>query len=287
MDLNRIGIVGCGTMGSAMAERWITTGTVQREQIVACTATPDGSRKVMDQLGILCGTSCLAVVEAADVVVLGVKPQHLDALLPSLGMHARPGQVWLSILAGVTTARLEAGLPSSTQVVRCMPNTPSRLGLGIVAVAPGTHASPEAVARVRQLVEPLGLALDLPEHRMDAFTSVAGSGPAYVFLFLEVLARAAQAEGFEPDLARELALRVLLGAGELARVDGRDPAKLRAEVTSRRGVTEAALSVLAEAGWADTMVKAVATGRLRSSELAGNTPTRHSASEILQYMERR
>ena len=266
----RIGIVGCGKMARAMAARWLALGTSEAGEIRACTATQAGADAVREQLGVDCGTDGAAVVQGADLVVLGIKPQQLASALPSLAAHARPGQVWLSMLAGIPTRTLEAGLPPGIAVVRCMPNTPARLGQGVVAICAGSSANLEALAQVRSLLEPLGRVVDVAEPQMDAFTAVAGCGPAYVLLFLQALGEAAQAVGFSVEDARAVALQVVLGTAELARVDGRPVETLRAEVTSKGGVTQAAVAVLQAQSWSETLVQAVQAGVKRSVELSSN-----------------
>lgn len=264
----RIGIVGCGKMARAMAARWLALDTCEAGELSACTATAAGAQTVSELLGIPCGTDSAAVVAAADLVVLGIKPQQLASTLPTLAASARPGQVWLSMLAGIPTRTLEAGLPPGVAVVRCMPNTPARLGQGVVAMCAGSAAGPQAVAEVRSLLEPLGRVVDVAESQMDAFTAVAGCGPAYVLLFLQALGEAAQAVGFSAEEARAVALQVVLGSAELARVDGRPVETLRAEVTSKGGVTQAAIAVLQAADWPAILVRAVRAGVERSIELS-------------------
>ena len=266
----RVGIVGCGHMAQAMIARWLEAGTLTPVDLSACTAHEASASAVRRTLGIACGTDLAPVVAAAELVLLAFKPQQLGTILPQVAAVARPGQVWLSVLAGVDTARLESGLSEAATVVRCMPNTPVRLGLGDVAMAPGRHATAATLASVRRLLAPLGQVLELPEDKMDAFTAVAGCGPAYVFLFLEALAQAAEAAGLPPASTAGLARQVANGALALAAADPRSPAELRVEVTSKGGMTEAALAELAAAGWQAALVRAVGAAVLRGKALAAS-----------------
>lgn len=264
----RIGILGCGKMARAMAARWLAEGACTRDDLRACTASAAGAQIVRDHLGIECGTSAADALEGADLVLLGIKPQQLADALPGLATLARPGQTWLSLLAGTPTHVLEDGLPQGISVVRCMPNTPARVGQGVLALCPGAHATAAAIDTARRLLTPLGRVVDVAEPQMDTFTAVAGCGPAYVLLFLEALAQAARDVGFAADDAQAVALQVVLGTAELARRDGRNPEVLRAEVTSKGGVTQAAIAVLEGQGWPGTLVQAVKAGVARSAELS-------------------
>jgi len=207
-------------------------------------------------------------VRSCDIIVLGVKPQQVGALWPSLARTVRPRQVWLSLLAGVHTEQLEAMLPGA-RVVRCMPNTPVRVGMGLIGLTAGRSADREATEIARILCRSAGEVVELAETDMDSFTAVAGCGPAYVFLFLEALAGAARALGMHEDIAAAMAIQVAAGALELARQEARPPAELRAEVTSKGGMTEAAIAELLDRGWPEAMTAAVKAAEARGRALAG------------------
>lgn len=268
LAIGKLGIVGCGKMAGALLERWLAAGTVGPADVACATARPESAAAVTMRFGVACGTEVGAVVRHADVVVVGCKPAQIGIVLAEAAPWARAGQLWVSLLAGTPIRTFEHALPPGVAVARAMPNTPARIGLGVVALSCGAGMTPAALARVEGLLRAAGGVVALAEDRMDAFTAVAGSGPAYLFRFLEGLADAAVAQGFAPDLARELALQVALGAVELARRDGRPPAALRAEVTSRGGTTEAALAELARRGWTEALVAAVGAAADRSRELA-------------------
>lgn len=261
----RVGLIGCGRMSGALLGRWLASGTLRADDVQACTSRLESAAEVTATFDIACGTDPAPVVAWADVVVLGIKPQQLRAVQPSLTV--RPGQLWLSLLAGVTTAQLETMLPGA-RVVRCMPNTPVRLGLGLTGLCAGRTADAAAVDLARQWFEATGEVRVLAETEMNAFTAIAGCGPAYAFLFLEALARAAEGVGFEASEAAAMAAQVTAGALALARVDGRSAAVLRAEVTSKGGMTEAALTELAAHDWLAALVEAVQVARERGAALA-------------------
>lgn len=257
----QVGIIGCGKMASALLGRWLAAGLVQPSTVRACTARAASAAAVRERWGIACGTDPCEAAAAADLVVLALKPQQL-AELPALQLA--PGTVVLSLLAGVPSARLEALLPTAC-VLRAMPNTPVRLGLGLTALVRGASADEAAVALVQPLLAATGQVVELAETQMDAFTAVAGCGPAYVFALLESLAEAARQQGFDAATARQMAQQV--AAGALALADGGDPAQLRAEVTSKGGMTAAALAELAARGWSEALGAAVEAARARGEAL--------------------
>lgn len=263
----RVGLVGCGKMAQALLGRWLDTGALRVQDVVGCTSRAESAREVQATWGIACGTDPGAVVRSSDIVVLGVKPQQAGALWPILAPAVQPGQVWLSLLAGLHTEQLEAVLPGA-RVVRCMPNTPVRVGMGLVGLTAGYSADSEATDIARVLCRAAGEVVELAEADMDSFTAVAGCGPAYVFLFLEALAGAARALGMREDVAAAMAAQVAAGALELARRESRPPAELRAEVTSKGGMTEAAIRELLARGWPEAMTAAVQAAQARGRVLA-------------------
>lgn len=260
----KLGILGCGKMARAMVARWLESGTLTPDQVMACTSTTASAAEVQHALGISCGIDAQHVIDSADIILLSVKPQLRGTVLA--GLTPQPGQLWLSVLAGVTTATLETMLPR-TQVVRVMPNTPVRVGQGLLAVAPGLSCPPDRLREARALLGPLGTLVDLAETEIDAFTAVAGSGPAYVFRFMEALTLAGVTAGLDAETAALLARKTVLGAACLADRDERDPALLRAEVTSKGGMTQAALAVLEQNDWGDALVVAVQAAIQRAHEL--------------------
>jgi len=226
--------------------------------------------------GVQVGTDNRAAVEGAGVVVLAVKPQDMaqvvTALRPQL-QQARP--VVVSIAAGLRVADLEGWCGAGVPVVRAMPNRPALVGAG----ATGLYASPGVPAGARAMAEDLlraagAVAWVEDESLMDAVTAVSGSGPAYFFLMAEALADAGVAQGLSPDAARQLAVATLHGAGLMAQRSDGDLARLRAEVTSRGGTTEAALRALADARFREAIAAAVEAAVRRGRELAAQFGTR-------------
>ncbi len=262
-------LVGAGKMGGAMLSCWLQRGLAAKDVFVIDPAPPAEMVALITEHGLRHKTGAPASLTAA-VIVLAVKPQILDGVLPGLKHLIGPETVVVSIAAGKTIAAIEDGLGYSA-MVRAMPNTPAQVGRGI-SVAVANEATTEAQ---KSLVDALLAAVGAvewvdDEGLIDAVTAVSGSGPAYVFHMVEALAAAGVAAGLEPGLAGKLARATIEGAGELLHQSPLDPAVLRQNVTSPKGTTAAALDVLMGAdGLTELMTKAVAAAAKRSRELAG------------------
>ena len=264
----KITFIGGGNMAQAIAGGLIRNG-FEAQSICAVEPLPEARARLESQFGVRAGAAAAQAAPLGDLIVMAVKPQQMRLAAGTIGALAADSLV-LSIAAGTRLADLQRWLGGHALLARCMPNTPARLGQGVVAICAGSSANLEALAQVRSLLEPLGRVVDVAEPQMDAFTAVAGCGPAYVLLFLQALGEAAQAVGFSVEDARAVALQVVLGTAELARVDGRPVETLRAEVTSKGGVTQAAVAVLQAQSWSETLVQAVQAGVKRSVELSSN-----------------
>jgi pyrroline-5-carboxylate reductase len=264
-------LLGCGRMGSALLAGWLARG-LPPASVTVLEPAPSEKVAALEGEGLRLNVD---PPRAPAVVVLAVKPQSMDEALGRVAGLASPDTLFLSIAAGTTLARLEAALGQGTPIVRAMPNTPAAIGRGISALV-GNRAATEAdLGTAEALLSAVGATVRLDdEGRMDAVTAVSGSGPAYVFLMIEAMAAAGEAEGLAPDLALALARATVSGAAALAETTGEDPAKLRRDVTSPGGTTAAALEVLAdpERGLPPLMRAAVGAAAARGRALgAGAT----------------
>ncbi len=209
---------------------------------------------------------------AQDQVLLAVKPQSLDAaaatIRPAFATSAGPRpRVAISILAGASTERVRKALGGEAAVVRVMPNLAARIGRGVAAVAAGSGCRPGDETVAVRLFEACGEVVRIDESLMDAFTALAGSGPAYVFFLAEAMERAAMEMGFDAATAQRVVKGVVAGAGELLAASSDSPADLRAAVTSRGGTTAAALDVLEREKVAEAIRRALLAARDRGAEL--------------------
>lgn len=273
MDLSPIAVrglvlLGCGKMGTALLEGWLAGGLAP----TAVTVLEPKPSPRLEELGRQ-GLRLNAPLPADPAVaVLAVKPQMMGDALPALAALGDGGTLFVSIAAGTPIRTFEAALGARTPIVRAMPNTPAAIGRGITALVANAHAGAKALDLAETLMRAVGATVRLDdEGQMDAVTAVSGSGPAYVFLLIEALAAAGEAEGLAPELALALARATVAGAGALAESTDRAPADLRVDVTSPGGTTAAALGVLMEekAGLPALLRRGVAAAAARSRELAG------------------
>lgn len=186
--------------------------------------------------------------KGSGVVILGVKPVGIADLAREISGALSPDSVVVSVAAAVSIAQLEAALPAGQPVIRAMPNTPAKLGRGVVSISPGTHCSAEQLERVKELLQGAGTVVEVPEEQVDALSAISGSGPAYAFYLAEAMAAAGVELGLDAELALLLARETVAGAGFMLAEPGADPASLRKAVTSPNGTTERAIATFDEQG---------------------------------------
>lgn len=261
-------LVGGGRMGSALARGWLERGLAPNDLWVV---EPDASRRSsFAGAHAVAEPGDLPVEPVPAVVLFAVKPQILNAVLPTYREHVRRARLVISIVAGKPIAAFEAVFGSDQPVVRTMPNTPAQVGRGITVLYANRACSAADREMAAALMAAVGeVAWIDDEELMHAVTAVSGSGPAYVFHLVEALAAAGAQLGLEPELAMRLARATVAGAGELLHRSTEPASALREAVTSPGGTTEAALRVLmAEHGLSALLAEAVAAAARRSRELA-------------------
>ncbi len=259
-------LVGAGKMGGAMLEGWLALG-LDAKRIAIREPQPADEINALAARGVRINPE---TIDDASVIVLAVKPQVAADVVPPLKALVGPQTVAVSVMAGKTIAFLEGAL-GNCAIVRSIPNTPAAIGRGITVAVPNTKVSAAQRALAHTLLTSVGaVEWVTDEGLIDASTAVSGSGPAYVFLLAESLARAGAAAGLPADLAARLARATVSGSGELLHRSPLDAATLRQNVTSPGGTTAAALSVLMAADGLDPLMeKAIAAATKRSRELAG------------------
>lgn len=265
MNHPTIVFIGAGNMAGSLASGLLAAG-VPAGQIRG--SDPDArQRQRLTDLGVTMFDDNDRAVAGADAVVLAVKPQVMAAVLTPL--KVAPGQLVISIAAGVPLSALQRWTPPGTAIVRCMPNTPALLGAGITGLYAGPAVSPEQRQMAEEVLGAAGRTLWVnDEAALDAVTAVSGSGPAYFFYLMEAMIEAAEALGLDHASAVTLTLETAYGAARMAREGADPPGQLRVNVTSPGGTTERALSILDAAGTRDTIHQAVAGAAARARELA-------------------
>jgi pyrroline-5-carboxylate reductase len=261
----KLGIIGGGVMGEALLSRLIMKQVFAADQVWVSEPQPQRRDSLAQQYGVNVTADNQALVSAAEVLLLAIKPQVFDAVVGLLA-KTNTQQVVVSILAGVPLSKLEAAFPGQP-AVRAMPNTPATVGAGMTAIAPGQHAQPHHLAIVQTLFEAVGEVVQVPESMMDAVTGLSGSGPGYVAVLIEALIDGGVAVGLPRAIATQLAIQTVRGTAELLQTSELHPAELKDRVTSPGGTTIAGISQLEKAGFRSALIEAVRSAYVRSQEL--------------------
>lgn len=263
---DKLGFIGGGAMGSALINGIIKAGLQQPEAIYFVELDQARNHQIKASFHIHSVPTIADLAEVCGTIILAVKPVSVAGVLKELDPVIQPHHLLISIAAGISLVTLESIL-TTARFARVMPNTPARIGCGVSAFCMGKHATKadcETVARIFQCV---GVTLSVPESLMDAVTAISGSGPAYVYYFIESLIDAGVMLGLPRDKATLMAVNTIVGAAEMVKQTGEHPAKLRNDVTSPAGTTAAALFELDKAAFAATVGKAVCAAAERSREL--------------------
>jgi pyrroline-5-carboxylate reductase len=264
--------IGGGNMGRALVGGLIAGGHAP-SRIRVADAAESCRAMCAERYGVVVTDDNRAACADADVVVLAVKPQQLRDVCLALAPAIAPTSLVLSIAAGITLGHLQTWLGEGRAIVRAMPNTPAQIGCGAAGLYANAAVSEAQHALADRLLTAVGVAEWLAdESLMDAVTALSGSGPAYVFLLLELLEQAGSDLGLPAALSRNLALATVEGAARLARASDEEPATLRRQVTSPGGTTERALMSFNEADLAGIVRRALGAARDRGRELAGEVP---------------
>ncbi|MEN0023763.1 pyrroline-5-carboxylate reductase [Microbacterium sp. LS_15] len=273
-SLPSLAFVGAGSMGGAILRGVVASGIRVDGGITATNRTAEKAAALAD----LDGVTSIALSEQPDgnaaavadarIVLVGVKPAMVPDLLREIAPSLGDDTIVVSLAAGVTLATFAEGLGADARVIRSMPNTPATVGKAVTGLAAGSGASDDDLALVRRLFETVGAVVEVPESQIDALSTISGSGPAYVFLLIEELTKAAEGMGFERADARLMAEQTFIGATALLDASGEEPAELRRRVTSPKGTTERAVAVLQDAHLDRTFADAAAAALARAKELA-------------------
>ncbi len=267
----RLVLIGAGKMGTAMLQGWLEAGITGDQVTIFDPAPPPETMALIAQHSISHNPP-VDSVDGVEAILVAVKPQMVDEVLPAMAGLARDKPLIVSVVAGKTIAAFRQHFGETTPVVRTIPNTPAAVGRGITAMAASDGVSTKQSDLATALLASLGEVVTVADETLiDACTAISGSGPAYIFYMTECMTEAAVQLGLPADVAQQLARATVAGAGELMRATGTPAATLRENVTSPNGTTHAALQVLmADAdGMKQLLVRATAEAEKRSRELAG------------------
>lgn len=264
-----VAIVGVGVMGEALLSGLVRAGR-PTEELVVCEKRPERAAELREKYAVTV-VDATADVARADAVCLVVKPQDMTEVLLDLAPHLRPGQVLISLAAGITTAFIESKIPEGVAVVRVMPNTPALVDEGMASISPGTHCDEQHLLLAEELLRSTGKVLRVPEKQQDAVTAISGSGPAYLFFVVEAMVEAGVHLGLPRSTATELVVQTMVGSAKLLRETGEHPTVLRERVTSPGGTTAAAVRELEDHKVRAAFITAMEAARDRSRALASGT----------------
>jgi pyrroline-5-carboxylate reductase len=265
--MGTVAIFGAGVMGETLLSGLLRAGRPAGDLVIT-ERRPERAAELEARYGVRALDNTEAA-ESADTLVLVVKPQDMGTLLEEIAPHVQPGNLVVSLAAGITTTFLETRLPEGRAVVRVMPNTPALVDQGMAAVSAGAHCSEEHLREAQDLLAATGRVVEVPETMQDAVTAISGSGPAYIFYVVEAMIEAGVVLGMPRATATELVVQTLYGAATMIKETGQHPTVLREQVTSPGGTTAAALRELDDHKVRAAFIRAMEAAAIRSRELAG------------------
>jgi pyrroline-5-carboxylate reductase len=261
-----VAIIGAGVMGETLLSGLIRSGR-RAEDLLVGEKRRERAHELEERYGVEVVAN-LEAVRRADTLVLVVKPQDMGDVVEEIATAVRPGQLVVSLAAGITTTFIESRLPEGAAVVRVMPNTPALVDEGMAAISPGLHCDESHLVEAESLMASTGKVIRVPERQQDAVTAISGSGPAYIFFVVESMIEAGVHLGLPRGIASELVVQTVVGSAKLLRETGEHPTVLRERVTSPGGTTAAALRELEDHKVRAAFLTAVEAARDRSRSLA-------------------
>lgn len=252
-----IGFIGLGNMASAMIGGMLQKNMVTPGEIIGSCRTEETAKKIADRFEIETTTDNSTVAQAADILVLAVKPQFFPEVIAQIKDEVNADALIISIAAGKTMDYIETQFGRPLKLVRCMPNVPALVGEGITSVSRNERVSDEEMKQAMDLLSSMGKASEIPERLIDAVVGVSGSSPAYVFLFIEAMADGAVAAGMPRSQAYEFAAQAVLGSAKMVLETGKHPGELKDMVCSPGGTTIQAVKVLEEKGFRAAVMDAM------------------------------
>ncbi len=264
----KVAVLGTGKMGGILLQGFLKNNLLAPDQIAATVQHQDRAIALSAQFGVNVTTNNLAATEWADVILLGVKPVQVPALLAEIKPGLRASKLLISFAASVTIGAIEEGAGCELAVVRAMPNTPAMIGAGVTALCAGHHCPARQMGVAQRIFATVGRTVVVDEKHMDAVTGLSGSGPAFLYIIIEALAEAGVNVGLPRDVATLLAAQTTLGSARMVLETGYHPALLKDQVTTPAGCTVDGILELEEGGLRVTLIKAVKRATMRAKELA-------------------
>jgi len=263
----KIGVIGAGKIGAAIMRGIVRAGLAGKDQVIASDVSAQLRDAVAKELDVTATADNGVLCDFADIIILAVKPQIVDTVAKEIAKKLGNKKLLVSVAAGVPISRIEACLEKAARVVRVMPNIACVAGAGAAGFAGGSHATADDLEKVGAILNSFGVGMPVEEKYLDAVTGLSGSGPAYVLLFMEVLADGGVQVGLARDVALKLAMQTVYGAAKMALESGKHLGELKDEVTSPGGTTIAGLYAMEQKGFHGIVMDAVVNATRRSQEL--------------------
>lgn len=264
----KIAFIGAGSMAEAIISGILAKKYLQPEQIYVTNRDNQVRlERIQNLFHVHCSSNKQEVIHNADVIILSMKPKDVADALQSIKKFVQPGQLIVSVLAGVSTDYISDQLESDNPVIRAMPNTSATIGFSATAIAGGTFANEDDIEKVKSLFQTIGTTTVVEENDLHAVTGLSGSGPAYVYYFVEAMEDAAAEAGLKQDVAKELIIQTLVGAAEMLKTSKDHPSVLRKKITSPGGTTQAGLETLEKYKYQEALMECIKRAAERSIEL--------------------
>jgi pyrroline-5-carboxylate reductase len=267
MHDNGLGLIGVGNMGTALLKGILSSNTLDKERIVIYDANEEIIKNRIEEFHVKSVNSNTELVQQVKFIIIAVKPQNIDSVLEEIGPKLSEDQIVISIAAGVSLDYMKKFIKKNTGLVRVMPNTPALVGEGASAIAHNNDISEKDLNYVKRILKSVGKAVVLEEKLIDAVTGLSGSGPAYVFVFIEALADGGVKMGIPRNIALTLATQTVLGSAKLVIETGKHPGELKDMVASPGGTTISALHEIEKGKLRATIISAVEAATLKSKSM--------------------
>ena len=262
----KIGFVGAGKMATAMIEGLLSKGLYKKDEIIACSRTQKTKDRISKDLGIEATTDASKVFSSADIIVIAVKPNQIKEILTTNIEANSTKKLLISIAAGIKIHTIESYVPDS-RIVRVMPNVCCTVLESASSYTLGSRATKEDAQKVKEILEAIGIAFEVPEEKIDAVTGLSGSSPAYMFMVIDALADGGVLMGLPRDVALKLAAQTMLGSAKTVLETGKHPEELKDSVCSPGGTTIEGVKVLEEYGMRGAFIAAVKASAEKSKEM--------------------
>ena len=264
----RVAVLGAGKIGGILLQAFLKNNLIAPDQIFATVHHPERAQALSVQFGVEVTTDNLAAAQRADIILIGVKPIQVPALIEQIRPALTTSKVLLSFAASVKTRSIEDAAGCDLAVIRAMPNTPAMIAAGVTALCSGRFVSEQQMALAQKIFQTVGRTVVVDEKHMDAVTGLSGSGPAFLYIIIEALAEAGVNVGLPRDVATLLAAQTTYGSARMVLETGYHPALLKDQVTTPAGCTVDGILELEEGGLRVTLIKAVKRATQRAKELA-------------------